>query len=396
MTRALLATPLAALALAGCHRATAAAPPPAPVVVTVALPVPQKVTTYVHATGNTQALQQVDVTPRVQGFLDEVDFKDGQRVKGPKKNAAGALVAPGDPLFVIDPRPFVAAADKAKAALDVAVATEKQAEVRLGHLEEALKANAVPELDVIQQRALVEQEKAEVASARASCQAADLDVELAHIRAPIDGRISRARVTVGNLVGTGGEPLATIIQDNPLAVYFSISERDLLDIRAGRPRPPTGTADKPAAERTGHVTPVQVSLANETGYPHAGHVDYSDPFVDPKTGTITVRGVLPNDDEALLPGLFVRVRLPLGEPKDALLITERAIGTDQGQKYVLVVDEKNVVQYRPVKVGAVSEGLRVVDGLKPDDRVIVNGLLRVHAGVTVEPKVETMTASTAQ
>jgi multidrug efflux system membrane fusion protein len=388
--RARWALPLVALALSGCHRQTATAAAAPPVAVTVALPVAQKVTNYVHATGNTQALQSVDIAPRVQGFLDQILFKDGQRVKGPRKGENGAPDTPGDPLFVIDPRPFVAAADKAHAALDVAIATEKQSELRLAHLEEALKGNAVPELDVIQQRAVVEEQKAQVASARAALQAADLQVDLAHVRAPIDGRISRARVTVGNLVGTGNEPLATIIQDHPLAVYFSISERDLLDIRAMKPHPVSTTA-KPA-----RTTPIQVSLANETGYPHAGTVDYADPFVDPKTGTITVRGVLPNDDESLIPGLFVRVRLPIGEPQDALLVSERAIGTDQGQKFVLTVDEKNVVRYRPVKIGAVSEGLRVVDGLKADDRVIVNGLLRVHAGVTVDPKLEPMAAARAQ
>jgi RND family efflux transporter MFP subunit len=385
--RARRALALVVVSLAGCHRGKATAVVAPPVVVTVATPIPKKVTNYVHGTGNTQALQSVEVTPRVQGFIDQIQFKDGQRVKGPHKSETGADV-PGDPLFVIDPRPFVAAADKARADLAVATATEKQSEFRLGRLEEALKGNAIAELDVIQQRALVDQQKAQVDSARATLAAADLQVDLAHIRAPIDGRISRTRVTVGNLVGTSSESLCTIIQDNPLAVYFSISERDLLDIRASQrlhPRP-AATGEKLLPK----VTPIEVSLANETGYPHTGRVDYADPFVDPKTGTITVRGILPNDDESLLPGLFVRVRVPMGEPQDALLVSERAISTDQGQKYVLIADEKNTVEYRPVKVGAVSEGLRVVEGLKPTDRVIVNGLLRVRAGVVVDPKIEDM------
>lgn len=342
---------------------------------TVSTPIVKKITNYVYATGNALATQYVDVTPRVKGVLDSIEFKDGQRVKGPRKlpaddGGSGVREAPGDLLFVIDPRPFVADRDKAKADLELNLASEKQAVLRLGRLEDALKGDAIAELDVIQQRALVEQVHAQVASSRAMLASAELQLEFAHITAPVDGRISRTRVTIGNLVGDA--PLATIVLDKPIYVYVPVADRDLLEIRKNGP--PEGT-------------PIEIGLANEPSYPHAGKIDYVDPYVDSKTGTVTLRGLYANDDEALLSGIFVRVRIALGAPKDALCVSERAIGADQGQKYVLVVNEKNVVEYRGVKVGSLQDGLRVIEeGLKPDERVIVNGILRARPGSTVDPK----------
>jgi RND family efflux transporter MFP subunit len=377
------------LLLAGCTQKSQAAVPAAPVAVNVAMPIVRKVTSFSFATGNAQAMQQVDVTPRVRGFLDSINFKDGQRVKGPRHPAAAtdasnpdAKEVPGDLLFVIDPRPFVAMADKARADLALNIASEEQAVLRLERLEDALKGNAIPELDVIQQRAIVQQVKAQVASSRATLQAADLEVEFAHIRSPIDGIISRTKVTIGNVVGD--MPLATIAQDKPIFVYFSIADGDLLDILKSHPGLRKGT----------EAVPVEVGLANEPDtYPHQGHLDYVDPFVDPRTGTITVRGVFPNDDDALLPGIFCRVRVPLAVRTEAVLISERAIGTDQGQKYVLLANAENTVEYRRVRLGPIFEGLRVVDeGLKAEDRVIVNGLLRVRAGVKIDPKPGDMSA----
>jgi RND family efflux transporter MFP subunit len=356
--------------------------------VTVAPPVLKKVTSYVYATGNALATQYVDVTPRVKGVLDSIEFKDGQRVRGPRKlpaddgstqpGKAGGGGAPstqtdvpGDLLFVIDPRPFAADRDKAKADLELNLASEKQAVLRLERLEDALKGDAIAELDVIQQRALVEQVHAQVASSRAALASAELQLEFAHIRAPVDGRISRTKVTVGNLVGDQA-PLATIVLDKPIYVYIPIADRDLLEIRKNGPL---------------DGTPIEIGLANETGYPHAGKIDYADPYVDSKTGTVTLRGVYANDDEALLSGIFVRVRIALGAPKDALCVSDRAIGADQGQKYVLVVNDKNVVEYRGVKVGAVQDGLRVIEeGLKPEERIVVNGILRARPGATVDPR----------
>jgi RND family efflux transporter MFP subunit len=338
--------------------------------VTVAAPITTRVTSYVYATGSALATQYVDVTPRVKGVLDSIEFQDGRRVHGPRKVNAddgGAKEVPGDLLFVIDPRPFAADRDKANADLSLNLANEKQAVLRLERLEDALKHDAIPELDVIQQRATVEQARAQVAASRAALAAAELQLEFAHIRAPVDGRISRTRVTVGNLVGDA--PLATIVLDKPIYVYIPIADRDLLDIKKNGPV---------------EGTPIEVGLANETGYPHAAKIDYVDPFVDSKTGTVTLRGVYGNDDEALLSGIFVRVRIALGQPHDALCVTERAIGSDQGQKYVLVVNAEKKVEYRNVKVGALQEGLRVIEsGLRPGEDVVVNGLLRARPGSKV-------------
>ncbi len=378
--------------LCGCPAKAPSAPPTqGPVSVTIAMPVVKKAVAFVQATGMAQAMNRVDVVPQVKGLLDTIYFKDGQHVRGPHKptpDDAGASPdgkeIPGDLLYLIDPRPFEAARDKAKADLDLAIAAELVAEKRLASLEEAYKGNAVAELDVLTQRATVEQAKAQVESQRATLQASELNVEWAHVRSPIDGVISRTRVTVGNLVGDG--PLATIVQEKPIYVYFPIADRDYLEIIAAHGGIRNG------AEKV----PLEVGLANEAGYVHKGFLDYEDPFVDSKTGTVTIRGVMPNEDGALIHGIFVRGRIPLAAQDEAVLVNERAVGTDQGQKYVLVVNKDNKVEYRAVTLGPPQDGLRVVaTGLKADERVLVSGLLRVKTGAVVDPKLVEMPVSGA-
>jgi RND family efflux transporter MFP subunit len=215
-----------------------------------------------------------------------------------------------------------------------------------------------------------------------------LDVEFAKVTAPINGRVSRALVTKGNLVNAGGGDatlLTTIVSLDPIYVYFDIDERALLQYQqAARER--AGGNNQPANVREAKI-PVQLGLANEAGFPYAGVIDFADNRVDPQTGTIRVRAVFANANRFFTPGLFARVRVPVGDKYQALLVPDRAIGTDQGQKYVLAVNKENVVEYRAVKLGRLHDGLRVIqDGLKPDELVIVNGIQRARPGVPVTPQ----------
>jgi membrane fusion protein, multidrug efflux system len=235
--------------------------------------------------------------------------------------------------------------------------------------------------------------EAAVQAAQASVHQAELDLGYTKITAPLNGRVSRNLVDVGNLVGSGENTLlTTIVNDDSVYVYFDLSENDLLALmRARAARPETKvTPDKIDA-------PLFLGLAGEPGFPHEGRIDFIETTVNPATGTIRVRGVFANTTGTLLPGLFARVRIPIGQPRSALLVTERALGVDQGQRFVLVVNDKNVVDYRRVDVGILDQGLRVIEkGLSAGDLVIVNGLQRVRPGVPVMPhRVAMDTLSTA-
>lgn len=339
------------------HAADAPAPsaPPAPKV-TVAPVEQQLVTEYEELTGRVDALETVELRARVAGHLEAVHFQAGQ------------LVNKGDLLFSIDPRWYQAQADLATARADVAAREAARA-------DKLLAAAAISSEEA-------EARRAAAAEARAALVTAQLDLEHTQVRAPIAGRISRALVTPGNLVaGTagGGTLLTTIVATGDAYVYADLDEATLLKFnrlaREGR-----------ILMRNGRV-PVELQLADETGFPRQGYIESADNRVNPATGSLALRLVFPNDDNALLPGLFARVRIPVSAPQPALLISERAIGTDQNQKFVLAVGRDNTVAYRTVKLGTVVDGKRVVrEGLQPGETIIVNGLQRVRPGMTVAPE----------
>jgi RND family efflux transporter MFP subunit len=316
----------------------------------------QLVTEYEELTGHVDAMETVELRARVSGHLESVNF------------TAGQLVKKGDVLFTIDARWH-------QAQLDLATARAEVAEREARRAEELLAASAISSEEAESRRARAAEARAQLATAR-------LDLEHTQVRAPISGRISRALVTPGNLVaGTagGGTLLTTLVTVGDAYVYADLDEATLLKFnrlaREGR-----------IVTRNGRV-PVELQLADETGYPRQGYIESTDNRVNPATGSLSVRLVFPNDDHALIPGLFARVRVPVSAPQPALLISERAIGTDQSQKFVFAMGADNTVAYRTVKLGSVIDGKRVVrEGLQPGDTIIVNGLQRVRPGMTVAPE----------
>lgn len=348
------------------HAAQASAPvaPPAPKV-TVAPVEQQLVTDYEELTGHVDAMETVELRARVSGHLDTVHFRAGQ------------LVNKGDVLFTIDPRWYQAQFDLATARAEVATREAARA-------EKLLAAAAISSEEA-------EARRAAAAEARAALETARLDLEHTEVRAPIAGRISRAFVTPGNLVaGSPGNAtlLTTIVTIGDAYVYADLDEATLLKFnRLAR--------DGRILTRNGRI-PVDLQLADETDYPRHGYIESTDNRVNPATGSLAVRLVFPNDDNALLPGLFARVRIPVSAPTSALLISERAIGTDQSQKFVLTVGADNTVTYRTVKLGTVIDGKRVVrEGLSPGETIIVNGLQRVRPGMTVAPELQALAATPA-
>jgi len=346
--------------------------PPPPV--SVSQPLVRNVTDYDDYEGRIAAVKMVEVRSRVRGHLLKVNFEDGQMVKI------------GDPLFEIDPRTY-------KAALDAAEAQKKAAEANLqftrGEVARyqglvAKGAAAREELEMwVGKQAIA---AADVGKGQAMVEQAKLDVDFTKILAPTAGKTSRTQVTEGNLVNAGGGEtlLTTITSVDPMYVYFDVDERALLRYRRQfRKEPDQGGAEPTLKELK---IPVQVALDRDEGYPHKGVIDFADNRVNPSTGTIQVRGVLSNARRILDAGLRARVRIPVGDPHKAVQITERAIGTDQGRKFVYVVNDQNVVERRDVKLDRLSDGLQVVrEGVKPEDWVIVNGIQRVRDGAKVEP-----------
>jgi RND family efflux transporter MFP subunit len=347
-----------------------AAPPPAPKV-TVA-PVEEKlVTEYEELTGHVDAAETVELRARVSGHLESVRFQAGQLVKA------------GDVLFTIDPRWYRAQFDLATAQVAQARARATIADSEAKRANELATAAAISSEEAEARRARALEAKAALASAEAALATARLDLEHTEVRAPIAGRVSRAIVTPGNLVsGAPGNAtlLTTIVSTGDAFVYADLDETAVLRFtRLIRENRLATTAD-------GHVA-VEMQLADEDGYPRRGYIESTDNRLDPATGSLILRMVFGNNDHALIPGLFARVRVPVSAPRAALLISERAIGTDQSQKFVLALGENNTVVYRTVKLGGAIEGKRIVrDGLKSGDQIVVNGLQRVRPGMTVQPE----------
>ncbi|HEV3299805.1 MAG TPA: efflux RND transporter periplasmic adaptor subunit [Planctomycetaceae bacterium] len=361
--------------LAGCAQKTSEAPPQ-PVPVTVSRPVEREVSDYVDFTGRTAAVDSVEVRAHVWGYLDRVNFKEG------------ALVKKGDVLFELDPRPYQALLSQAKGkvAQDEAQLTFDEPEYQRSLKLARTGAVSRSELDKIS--AARSADIANIAADTAVVASRQLDLEYTRVKAPVSGRVSRYVVTVGNLVQagdqSGGTLLTTIVSIDPMYAYFDVDEHTALRVRQLARE---GKGDSPSDGGF----PVSLGLANEEGYPHRGTINFVDNQVNPKTGTIRVRGVFSNKEQVLLPGLFARVRSPIGRPHKSVLMSERAFDTDQDQKIVYVLNETNEVVARPVHLGALHNGLReVTEGLKLGERVIINGLQQVRAGATVDPKLVEM------
>jgi RND family efflux transporter MFP subunit len=367
MSRWLFPFILFILLLPGCRDKNAFVAPPPPTV-TVMPPVQKAVTFYAQYTGQTEAVESVEIRARVEGYLQSIHFRDADQVKK------------GDLLFVIDPRPYQARLDETRALLATRRAELHLAEATLKRKESAFQDQAVSEVEVIEARAIRDQALAAIEAARAAVETARLDLSYTRIFAPISGRIGRRLVDVGNLVGAAEKTLlATIVNVEPSYVYFNINERDLLKFQNGHP-------DKLNPTNGNGETPIFLGLSNDSGYPREGRVDFTDNRVDPETGTIQVRGVFPNSDGNLLPGLFARVQIPVGLDEESLLVPERALGIDQQGYYLLAVDKTDTVEYRPVKVGPQVEEMRVIEsGVSVGDRIVVNGLQRARPGITVHP-----------
>ncbi len=344
---------------ASAHAEKPSAPVAPPATKVTVAPVEEKlVTEFEEITGRIDAKETVELRARVSGHLESVHFQ------------AGELVKKGDVLFTIDPRWYQAQFDLATARSEVA---EREAE----RAEDLLAAAAISNEEAEARRARAAEARADLATAR-------LDLEHTEVRAPIDGRVSRAFVTAGNLVsGAPGSAtlLTTIVSVGEAYVYADLDESTLLKFNRL-------LRDNRLATQGGRI-PVDLQLADESGYPRHGYIESADNRVNPATGSLVLRMVFANPDDALVPGLFARVRVPVSAPTETLLVSERAIGTDQSQKFVLAVGADNVVAYRTVKLGAFVNGKRAVrDGLHAGDQIIVNGLQKVRPGMTVAPELE--------
>jgi RND family efflux transporter MFP subunit len=375
MRRNVVAGALVVAAICGCARRPAP-PAPTPAEVTVSRPVTQEVAEELEFTGTTAPLESVDVRARVTGFLEEVHFQPRAKVKR------------GDLLFTIDQRPFKNALDNFVGAEAALQAQLIKAQSDLEKMQRLWPQGAASQDELTEALSTRDTLNGQIAQAQAQIHSAQLDLDFCKVTAPTDGRISRNLIDPGNIVTADHTVLATIVNDDAIYAYFNASERDVLVIRE-QTRQQLEAADKTfrqQPELSEVRPPAFIGLMTEDGFPHAGFIDYAAPELDASTGTIQLRARFDNTDGVLLPGLFVRVRVPVGQPHAALTVTERALGSDQGQRYLLVVNDKNVVEYRPVKVGTLHDGARVIlAGLKPDDWVIVNGIQRVRPGVTVKP-----------
>jgi RND family efflux transporter MFP subunit len=360
---------LAALAaLTGCEdKNTFVAPPPPKV--DVATPVQRPVTRYVEATGNTAPVKNVDLVARVQGFLQSIDYQDGTFVKQ------------GTQLFTIEPETYKLKLEQAQAAEAGAQASLRQAEADFKRQSDLVQRQAVSQATLDNSTSARENAQANLQQAQANTKLAEVNYGYTKVSAPFDGVVSAHMVSVGELVGVSSPTqLATIVAMDPIYVNFTVNEQDVLRIRAEAARRGLTGADL-------KQFPIEIGLQTETGFPHEGKLDYVAPTINQSTGTLAVRGLVPNDKRVLLPGYFVRVRVPFSRDKDSLLVPDTALGSDQGGRYLLVVNGDNIVEQRKVQIGPLDNGLRVIEsGLKPEDRVVIAGLLRVIPGQKIDPQ----------
>jgi RND family efflux transporter MFP subunit len=338
--------------------------------VTVSQPISRNVVEWEEYTGRLEAVESVEVRARVNGYLQAIHFKDG------------AVIKKGDLLFLIDPRPYQAELERARAESTLANARLERAEKDLARVQLLLRSRAVSQEEVDTRSADRRQAQAAVQAARAMVEVAQLNVDFTQVRAPISGRISRNFVSVGNLINGGAAQstlLTTIVSLDPIYCYFETDERAYLrEVR----RSHAGDGAHAPSSRTA----VFLALTDEVGFPHQGYIDFIDNRLDASTGTITGRAVIPNPHLTLTPGLFARVRVPVSDPYEALLLPPEAVGSDLSQQFVFVVNAQNQAEYRKVTLGPIIDGLRVMrDGLQPADWVVVNGIQRVTTGARVDP-----------
>jgi RND family efflux transporter MFP subunit len=366
-----------ALLLAACNKENSYVPPPPPKVM-VATPIQQPVQRYLEVTGNTAAVSSVDLEARVQGFLDTINYKDG------------ALVKKGTLLFGIQRDQYEAQLDLQKAELASAQATKANAQIEYQRQTQLGARDFASQRAVDDAKTNLDKANAQISADQANIQLATITLGYTQVAAPFDGIVTRHLVDTGALVGySGPTKLATIVQVDPIYTYFNVSEQQVLNIKAELARQGRTIADV-------HNVPVEIGLQTEQGYSYKGTIDYIAPQIDPSTGTLEVRGIFDNKSLALIPGLFVRVRVPLGPPQPGLLVDDTAIGANQLGSYVLVLDNDNVVQQRTVKTGPLQGGLRVIEsGLQPGDKVVVDGLQRAVPGNKVAPETVAMGGATA-
>jgi RND family efflux transporter MFP subunit len=367
---------LTAIALAGCEQ-NAYVPPPPPKV-DVATPVQRSITRYLEATGNTAAIKSVDLVARVQGFLNSIDYKDGSFVKQ------------GTTLFTIEPETYKLKLDQAQAAQVGAEASLKQAEADFKRQSDLVARQAVSQATLDTSTSTRDNAQASLQQAQANTRIAEVNYGYTKVTAPFDGIVTAHLVSIGELVGaTSPTQLASIVSLDPIYVNFNVNEQDVLKVRAEARRRGMSPADLTRL-------PLQIGLQTEQGYPHQGNLDYAAPTVNQATGTLAVRGVIPNPDRVLLPGYFVRVRVPVEQQQNALLVPDTSLGSDQGGRYVLVVNKDNTIEQRKVQTGPLEGSLRVIeDGLKVDDHVVIAGLLRAIPGQKVDPQTQKIDEKTA-
>ncbi len=363
--------------LTGCDQNTFQPPPPPKV--DVAVPVQRAITRYLDATGNTAPIKSVDLVARVQGFLESIDYKDGSYVKQ------------GTTLFTIEPETYKLKLDQARAAQAGAEASLKQAEADFRRQSDLVARQAVSQATLDTSTSTRDNAQANLQQAQANTRIAEVNYSYTKVTAPFDGIVTAHLISIGELVGASSPTqLSTIVALDPIYVNFTVSEQDVLRVRAEARRRGLTASDLTRL-------PIAVGLQTEDGYPHEGNLDYAAPTVNQSTGTLAVRGVIPNPDRILLPGFFVRVRVPIDTQQDALLIPDTALGSDQGGRYVLVVNGDNVVEQRKVQTGQLEAGgMRVIEsGLKPEDRLVVAGLLRAIPGQKVDPQLQKIESPTA-
>ena len=353
--------------LAGCGDSNTYVPPPPPkVTVTTAQKKPG--TRYLETTGNVAAVNSADLVARVSGFVEAIKYEDGAAVKK------------GQVLFVIEQKPYELKVQQAKAAEDNAKATLIKAQADYQRQSDLMPSGSASKAALDNSLGTRDSAQGALDQASASTKLAQNDLAYTQVTAPFDGIVTARKVSVGAFVSGTGNPLASIVSTDPVYVNFSIGEQETIHVRAM-------IAERGLTPADLKKVPVEVSLQTETGFPHKGTLDYAAPTVDPSTGTLAGRGLFDNPGRVLLPGLFVRVRIPLGPPKEELLVPDTALGTDQGGRYLLIVNKDDVVEQRRVALGPLDGTLQVIDkGLGEGDRVIINGMLRAVPGQKVDPQ----------
>jgi RND family efflux transporter MFP subunit len=366
----------ASVALSACEQNSFVPPPPPKV--EVALPVQRPITRFLEATGNTAPIKSVDLVARVQGFLQSINYQDGTFVKE------------GVTLFTIEPETYKLKLEQAQAAEAGSQASLKQAEADFKRQSDLVQRQAVSQATLDTSTSSRDNAQANLQQAQVNTRIAEVNYGYTNVTAPFDGIVSAHLVSVGELVGAASPTqLATIVQLDPIYVNFNVNEQDVLRVREEARR----RGLTPSELRQ---LPVEVGLQTENGYPHKGKLDYLSPTINQSTGTLAVRGLLPNPDRVLLPGFYVRVRVPFDQQQNALLVPDVALGSDQAGRYVLVVNGEGVVEQRKVQTGPLEGDLRVIEtGLKPDDRVVTSGLLRAIPGQKVDPQLQKIEAAPA-